>query len=157
MITAIVALLISTAFAQTPQRKGQKMDDMTPEQMAELETKRMTLALDLTEAQQKKVFEINKENAARRIERRKEMISLRNTGNRPSNEEMLKRKNERLDFQIEHQNKLKKVLNAKQYETWKQNNSMRRKHMNSKMQQRKDGRKGSGNFKNKRKTYQQNR
>lgn len=136
IITAIVALFITSAFAQKPQRKGSNMDDMTPAQMAELETKRMTLNLDLTEAQQKKVYDINLENAERRIERRKELQAQRNDGVKPSEEEFLKRKNERLDFQIEHQNKLKKVLNEKQYETWKQNSSKRRKHVNSKMKNR---------------------
>ena len=39
------------------------MKDMTPEQIAILKTKKMTLALDLSTAQQKEIQKVNLENA----------------------------------------------------------------------------------------------
>ena len=43
------------------------MKDMSPEQIAILKTKKMTLALDLSAAQQKEIQELNLENANQRL------------------------------------------------------------------------------------------
>ena len=60
-LIAIVALFVSvTALAQNGDRqeRGKKMMDATPEEIADIQTKRMTLALVLDEKQQKEVYNL---------------------------------------------------------------------------------------------------
>ena len=123
-------------------RKGPKMD-MTAEEMATLRTKHMTLALDLTEAQQDKVHEINLENAQFRKAKWDEINALKESGEwkRPTSEERFEMQNARLDRQMAMQEKMKKVLDEKQYETWKtMQKSRKAKHGKKEMQKR--GRRG---------------
>lgn len=86
---------VSTSAQEQSQRKGnpaksydQRMQNSTPEQRAEMRTKRMTEQLSLTEEQQKKVFKITldqintqrnfqTQNKGQAEERRKEFIKNR--------------------------------------------------------------------------------
>ena len=115
------------------------MQDMSAEDMAQLQTKKMTLDLDLTEAQQEKIGHLNLERAKNRkakIEARKKAME-NNTVAKPSKEERLKIMNERLDAQIVEKKKMKNILNAEQYEKWskmqeKRNDFSKRNRMHSK-------------------------
>ncbi|WP_431163576.1 hypothetical protein [Flagellimonas beolgyonensis] len=121
--------------------RGQKMN-MTAEEMATMQTKHMTLALDLTEAQQKKVMQLHLEEAKLRKARWEEMDKLRASGDwkRPTDEERLARQNARLDEQIAFQAKMKEVLNDEQYQSWKDMRRQKAKFGRKKMQER--GRRG---------------
>ena len=141
---AIIALFTFTAYAQNQSRKGRQMNNMTPDQVAELQTKKMTLDLDLSKDQQKKVYNLNKQIAFQRDARRKEMLAKREKGVKLTDDEKYQRKNQRLDAQIAHQNQLKKILNEKQFETWKKNNEKRRQHLNKKMSQCKSQKNSQG-------------
>ncbi|MDY7395241.1 hypothetical protein UMM65_08300 [Aureibaculum sp. 2210JD6-5] len=135
VVGCLMLLLTVGAFAQK-ERRGGKMSDLTPDQMAELQTKKMALDLDLTEAQQKKVYDLNKEQAIEREAKRKEMMALREKGEKPDDKNSFERKKTRLVAQLEHQNELKKILNDSQFETWKKS----KKHKAHKMKKmRKDG------------------
>lgn len=136
ILTAIVAFIALTTSAQNFQGKGRQADPMTPEQVAELQTKQLTLDLSLTEAQQKKVHQLYKEMAEKRQEKRKEMMTLKEKGEKPSSDVRYQMQKERLDAQIEHQNKMKKILDEKQFETWKKNNDMKKKEFRGKMKER---------------------
>ena len=61
---AIIALITMASFAQNGPRKGDRNRDMNPDQVAEMQTKRMTQNLNLTEAQQKQVYELNKDDCS---------------------------------------------------------------------------------------------
>ena len=66
-IAVVMVMLISIGITAQrhdgkSMRKGPNMD-MSAEEMATLQTKRMTLALDLTEAQQDRIYDIHLENA----------------------------------------------------------------------------------------------
>ncbi len=128
---ALIALITVGAFAQN-QKRGDRKSDLTPEQFAELQTKKMTLNLDLSEAQQKKVYDLNNEQAIKREAKRKEMMAQREKGEKPTGKNSFERKNSRLDAQMAHQNEMKKILNDKQFETWKNS----RKHKAHKMKKR---------------------
>ena len=65
----ILSLFLVSSFAQEKQRK-QRHSDLTPEQIAEVQTKEMTLQLELNEKQQKQILKINKKKA---IERKQQM------------------------------------------------------------------------------------
>ncbi len=103
-----------------PMEKGQRMGDFTPEEMAQLQTKKATLLLDLTEAQQKKVEKLHLENAKERQAFREARRAKRKDGSGKSanKEERLKMANQRLDRQLEMKQKMKKILDDKQLEKW---------------------------------------
>jgi len=106
---------------------GQRMSDFTPEEIAQLQTKKMTLLLDLTEAQQKKVEKLHLENAKERQAFRETRQANREdgSGKRLSKEERLEMMNGRLDKQIEMKQKMKKILNSDQFEKWEKYGDLR--------------------------------
>ncbi|QAA81772.1 hypothetical protein EI546_08580 [Aequorivita sp. H23M31] len=103
------------------QSKKEFKQNFTPEQKAELLSKRMTLRLDLTDAQQEKVKELFlkfDEDRPAKIENKKEM----------SSEEKFQLQNNRLNSQIAMKKELKKILSADQFEKWEQMSSERKSH-----------------------------
>ncbi|MBW8201760.1 hypothetical protein [Flagellimonas abyssi] len=118
-------------------RKGPKMD-MTAEQMATLQTKHMTLALDLTENQKDQVYKINLEKAQFRKEKWAEIKAAKESGEweKPTPEERFEMENARLDRQIAMQEKMRTILDTEQYETWKKFSNRKKMHGKKKMQER---------------------
>ena len=125
----VIAIALFTLQINAQERGEKRVDrpDFTPEEMAQLQTKKMTLDLDLTEAQQREVAKINLENAKARkakmeaFKGKKEKMK----GERPSKEELLNMKNEMLDAQIANKQKMKRVLNEKQLEKWEKHQGKR--------------------------------
>lgn len=127
MKKVIFALLFVTAFAVSAQqeKRAQKSGDIerqrwTPEQMATLQTKKMTLALDLSKEQQSQVEKLNLENAKRRAAKMQEFKVKKESGEvkKVSSEERFNMANARLDQQIATQEQYKKILSKEQYEKW---------------------------------------
>ncbi|MBO0355424.1 hypothetical protein J0656_15490 [Muricauda ruestringensis] len=118
-------------------RKGHKMD-MTAEQMATLQTKHMTLALDLTEDQQNQIYKINLEKAQFGKEKWAEVKAARESGEweKTTPEERFEMQNARLDRQIAMQEKMRTILDTEQYETWKKFSNRKKMHGKKKMQER---------------------
>ena len=122
---ALVTIQVTAQHKKEGHKKGdrmERMNDYTPEEMAELQTKKMTLHLDLNEAQQQKVMAINLENAKDRksiIETRKKMKES-NESEPISKEDKLKMKNDMLDKQIAMKQKMKSILDEKQYVKWEE-------------------------------------
>ncbi len=137
VVLAAMLLIGFTAMAQpsSSRERGARtgMQDMTPEQMATLQTKKMTLALDLTERQQEQIKAIQLENAKLRKTKMEERKAQKETGEakKPTSEERYALSNSRLDRQIAQKAEMKKILSDTQYEKWE------------KMQHRK-GRHGKG-------------
>ena len=103
-----------------------KMKDWTPEQKAELATKKLTLDLNLTEAQQEKIYPLQLEMVKDRVH----MRAHKEKKSDLSSKELFEAQNERLEKQIDTQNKFKAILTADQFELWE------------KMKSRKKGTKG---------------
>ncbi len=134
IVLALVTIQVSAQNRNQEFRKGDRMErgdrfkDLSPEEMAQLQTKQMTLDLNLTESQQKQVQKLNLENAVDR----KANMEARQTkmkdekGERPSKEERLKLMNERLDKKIEMKQKMSKILNAEQLEKWEKTHPKKR-------------------------------
>jgi hypothetical protein len=123
LVLLIVLMAGITAIGQKSEReRGHRgdMKDISPEQMATLQTKQMTLALDLNDAQQKQIQSLNLENAMNRAEKMKEMKAKRESGETktPTSEERYAIKTAMLDHQIAQKEKVKKILNNEQYEKW---------------------------------------
>lgn len=139
-VMAIVFFSLSfLANAQEKKERANKMADYTPEEMAQVQTKQMSLDLDLTEAQQKQVLQINLENAQERKAKfeARESNSKSSEKEKPSNEERLNMKNEQLDRQIEMKKKMKSILNADQFEKWETISRERREKQKELMHQKK--------------------
>jgi len=144
---AVVLVMLATLGVAAQKNDGPRMPkgpkmDMTAEEMATLQTKHMTLALDLTKAQQDKVMKLNLEEAKLRKAKWDEMQALKESGEwkKPTAEEKFERQNARLDQQIAFQAKMKEVLNEDQYQNWKDMRKHNARHGDKKMQER--GRRG---------------
>ncbi len=132
----ICSLLISfTAFAQRPHGNNDrsprpKMDrpEYTPDQIAEIKTKKMTLMLDLSESQQTKIKTLELELA----KARKLKISEKKPDEKPSDEERFNKQSEVLDKQIAHKKSMKSILTKEQFEKWEKSLPTKGKRRNQK-------------------------
>jgi periplasmic protein CpxP/Spy len=127
ILIAIAMIAIQVSAQNTKERpnrerspKMDKFQDLTPEEMASIQTKKMTLHLDLNESQQKEIQKLNLENAIERKARMEAHKAQKADGNmaKPSKEERLKMMNERLNNQIAMKAKMKKILNDEQFAKW---------------------------------------
>ncbi len=144
MKNSIVVLMLMvglTAMAQTEgNRNGREMNDMTPEQMATLQTKKMTLSLDLTDAQQTQIHALHLENAKTRKAKMEERKAKKEGEEKvkPTSEERFAMQNERLDRQIAQKERMKKILSKEQFDKWEKMARHKGKHHGQK------GKKGEG-------------
>jgi hypothetical protein len=135
VLIAMFTIASLSAMAQEGPERGPRDegDRLTPEQMATLQTKKMTLALDLSTAQQKQIQEFHLENAKLRKEK---MDSMKQKRMDQSSEERFAQKTERLDHMIAQKEKLKQILNEDQFNKWE-------KEMSHRGHQRKKGHQGN--------------
>lgn len=125
LLMIAVAFMTLTATAQEGKKEAHRGDmkermearqSMTPEEMAKLQTKKMTLHLDLTAAQQVEIEKVLLTEATERKAKMEDFKAKKEAGaEKPSKEERLKMQNERLDHQIAMKKKMKAILNADQY------------------------------------------
>lgn len=118
--------------------RSERFSDMTPDEIATLQAKKMTLRLDLNESQQKEIKKLILENASSRKSKMEAFKAKKESGEmaKPSKEERLKMMNERLDKQIEMKAKMKKILSDEQYAKWQADKE--------KMTKQKDQKRGKG-------------
>lgn len=125
-----LSLLVLTTFTITAQERHNDNHDkkehqkrmahfsnLKAEDIAQLKTKKMTLALDLTAEQQEQVYLIHLEQT--KMQKAKyEARKQQEKGERKklTHEERLAMVNERLDRQIALKSQFKQILNATQYE-----------------------------------------
>lgn len=116
----IAAILISslTIAQQGPRseesgkRGKERMENLTPEQRADLKSKRLTLHLNLSDAQQKSAREIILEQEIKRDAFRKDKKANKEL----SEEEKFQKMEDRLNTEIEMKRKWKEVLTEEQFE-----------------------------------------
>jgi len=130
----VIALIVLMAFSTQAQKKM----DLTAEQAATLQTKEMTLRLELNEQQQKKVYALAKE----RSEKRESMREEKQDRKEMSQEQRYEMKLARLDSQIEMQGKMKAILNEKQFDQWKESMQKRGNAMKKRMKKQNGKEKG---------------
>lgn len=128
-----IALMTLSATAQNQKNRRGEFKDLSPEEIATLRTKQMTLHLDLTESQQAEIKPLLLEEAKymETLKATREQRKQENTAQKPSKEERYAMANERLNRQIEMKKKMKSILNEVQYEKWEdrlaKNDKMREK------------------------------
>lgn len=115
----------------------EKMKNISAKDMAQLQTKKMTLHLDLTEAQQKKIGELNLRDAKNKKAKIEKRLKEKKEAKKRSQEELIKMQNEKLDKQIAKKKEMKAILTAEQYEKWEKMQAKRSKHMKKKKMHRK--------------------
>ncbi|WP_424002379.1 hypothetical protein [Maribacter sp. IgM3_T14_3] len=122
MAILVVATISATAQDQNKGKRGD-MKDLSPDQVASLQTKKMTLALDLNESQQAKVKTILTKDATARKAKMEERKASKDEGKKiMTSEEKYTKQNERLDYQIARKEEMKSILTADQFEKWEKMN-----------------------------------
>ncbi|MCJ7756666.1 MAG: hypothetical protein MUP24_00860, partial [Gillisia sp.] len=125
----LIMLISISAFSQQ-KSQHQKADktDMSAEETATLQAKKLTLLLDLNQAQQQEIKKLYQEKA----EERKALIAERKKMSAEDAEKLkenrFERENARLDRELAHQEKMKQILNEEQYKKWKESRSGKHKH-----------------------------
>lgn len=137
-ILAALVLTSGLAMAQRPEGKDHKrMQDMSPEQVATLQTKKMALALDLNESQQAKVKSLLRSNVEARKAKMEALKAKKEKGEKPTADEKFAMQNKRLDAQIAHKAEMKEILTDAQYIKWEEMQQHRGKYRKGKMKERK--------------------
>lgn len=141
----MIAVLLTgmTAMAQRhDMQEGRKsMKDLSPEQIATLQTKRMTLALDLTDAQQAKMKTLFTKEAEERKAKMEERKTKRENDEKLTADEKYAMENERLDKQIAYKKAIKSILSDEQYAKWEKMHKKRDKDGKGKKRQGREARK----------------
>lgn len=123
MVILVMATISATAQDQNMKSKRGDMIDLSPDQVATLQTKKMTLALDLNESQQAKVKTILTRDATARKAKMEERKASKDEGKKiMTSEEKYAKQNERLDYQIARKEEMKSILTADQFEKWEKMN-----------------------------------
>lgn len=134
----ILALLLvgTTIIAQERGRKqqGKEMEQFTPEQKSQLMLKKMTLELDLNEAQQKEMSAMISDKIAKMESHKADMKAKREKEIRPTKDERFAMQMKMLDEQIVTKKRMEKILNAKQFEKWTSMKEGHRENHQNKMQ-----------------------
>ncbi len=122
LMVIALALFTLNGVAQEKRKKSSerhsKMElrkEMTPKDIADLKAKKMTLRLDLTDAQQQKVHRLILKQAETNQSLRKEHKADGEKREKPSKEERVKMQNHKLDQLIAMKREMKTILTPEQY------------------------------------------
>lgn len=120
VIILVALFTINVSAQEREENRKKRQHNYTPGQIATLKTKKMTLHLNLSEAQQKAVYGLNLKQAQKRKSKLEERKAQKHTKERRelSQEEKFELLNERLDVQIAHKKSMQSILNTAQFEKW---------------------------------------
>jgi hypothetical protein len=131
-LSLLVIMLISiSAFSQQKgqhhKADGNDMSNMSAEEIATLQTKRLTLHLNLNQAQQQEIKKLYKEKAEEHKALMAEHKKMSSEEAEKLKENRFERKNARLDQHLAYQEKMKQILNEEQFKKWQESRSKMRK------------------------------
>ncbi len=141
MKTWILAIVMMIGLTVTAQHRDTRHEPLKPEQRAELAAKKMTLALNLNEKQQKDVQKLLLDRIKKAEQLRAQRKADRETGKKLTADEKFAMKNKQLDDKIALKAEMRKVLSAEQFTKWENmkqdhHNKITKKHENFKKRQR---------------------
>ena len=112
--------LVSTAQEDAPPQMREGAEKFTPEQRASIKTKKLTLALNLSEAQQKEVEKLQLEQARDRAVHREARQANRENreAEQRSSEERYEMISEKMDKRIAFQREMESILTPEQFKKW---------------------------------------
>jgi hypothetical protein len=121
LVLSLLFIVSFNSFSQNRKQLGNKLKSFSAEQIATLQTKKMTLSLDLNLKQQNEIFNVFLEEVKFKKTKRGE-INERNNNSKEglSSEEIFDMMNEKLDHQIAFNNKVKTILNKDQFLVWQE-------------------------------------
>lgn len=125
LVLVILVMAAISVTAQDHNMKGKRgdMKDLSPEQVATLQTKKMTLALDLNESQQSKIKSILTEDAKTRKSKMEAYKANMKDGKKVMTaDEKYAMQNERLDHQIARKKEMKSILTPEQFKKYEKMN-----------------------------------
>lgn len=117
-ILTLVMVFSLTANAQKHGHKRGMKADYTPEQIATLQAKKMTLHLNLSDSQQRQVQKLLTEQAVERKAKIEELKKLKESGGKLDSNQRFELENQRIDNQIAHKKAMKNILDKDQFEKW---------------------------------------
>lgn len=129
LLIVLVIVSLSGAYAQERTTEKPRRERMTIEQRNQLQLKRMTANLDLTPSQQKEMAVIIADQNSKREAKIAEIKANKEAKKQLTADERFKMENEKLDAQMEHKAKMKKILNKEQFEKWEKNQKKRNEKM----------------------------
>lgn len=115
IITIIVLVLGITLTTQAQKKNKDHRDDLTVAQKTELQVKKMTLKLDLTDGQIKQVTPIIRKQVEERTAMHKKRKASKEDDKKPTADERYEKTNKALDKKIAFKKKMKQILNEEQY------------------------------------------
>ena len=100
--------------------KKELLQNLSPEEAANLKTKKLTLELNLSESQQNAIYDLELELAKARKTKMEEFKQKKENGEleKPSEEELYQRTIDRLDRQISHKKEMQQILDEEQFQKW---------------------------------------
>jgi periplasmic protein CpxP/Spy len=120
LIILAVMLFSLAGLAQDP---AEKPNDLSNEEMASLQAKRLAMQLDLNEEQEQKL----KVLYLKRIEERKELMEERREARKELMEKRKEQRQEMMEMNQQQKDELRGILNEEQFSKWEQLQEKRRK------------------------------
>jgi hypothetical protein len=114
MKTWILAMAMIMGVAANAQEKRERREHFKPEQRAELQAKKMTLALDLNDKQQKEVEKLFVEKNKERQLAKENYKAQRKAGKKLTTDEKFAMRSRMLDDRIAMKSEMKKILTQEQ-------------------------------------------
>jgi protein CpxP len=115
MKTWILAMTMMVGMTLSAQVKREHPEPLKPEQKVELQVKKMTLALDLNDKQQKDIQQLLLEKSKQREILRQQHLAHRQAGQKLTADERFALRNTILDEKIEMKAAMKKILTPEQF------------------------------------------
>lgn len=111
----ILAMVMMVGVGANAQNRKERHEPLKPEQRAELQSKKMMLALDLNERQQKDVKQLLIEKGNARAAFRRQHMADKKAGKELTADERFAMKNRMLDDRIAMRTEMKKILTPEQF------------------------------------------
>lgn len=121
LLLSLLSIVSFKSFSQNKKQLRTKLESFSVEQIATLQTKKMTLRLDLNLKQQNEIFNVLLEEVKFKKTKRAEINERKsNSKEGLSSDEIFDMMNEKLDHQIALNNKMKTILNKDQFLVWQE-------------------------------------
>lgn len=138
IVLLVVGLATYAQEGKKQERQGAERERLSPEQRNQLQLKKMTLDLNLNEAQQKEIAKILEEQSTKRQAEMAAFKENKDKGVKLTAEERFAMKNKKLDEAIAMKAKVQKVLTPEQFKKWEDMKKENRENMKERMEKRRD-------------------
>ncbi|OSY87378.1 hypothetical protein WH52_12090 [Tenacibaculum holothuriorum] len=128
-IVSTLVILLAFVFSTQAQKRNKKEnhEPLSVEQKTNLAVKKMTLALDLTANQQRRIKPLLAQKIEKRQKMREEFKARKKNNQKLSADERYAKMNAKLDSQIAFKAEMKQILNKEQFEKFEKI-ALKRKH-----------------------------